>query len=532
MTANDAGRPWVGHPLFAPGFLAVFLAVDWATFIHQPPAVNLTPWNPPAGLYVALLLTAPRRRAVALTFAALMLGDLVVRAAPAPLHLLLLTNLAITAAYATGAWVLREKLRLDPTLEHPRQMVAFMIAVPLGAIPAALGFALPYAVAGVFAWDTLAQVAVQYWVGDVIGILAVTPAALIALHGTVSAGPRVSAAETLMQALAVVAALLITFGPLAPEPSKLFYILFLPIIWVAMRRGLPGAAVAILAVQAGIVLALQMIDGQHDVIYDQLLMVALTATGLLAGAIVGERWRLDAALRQRQAELARVARLSLLGEMASSLAHELNQPLFTTINYTKASRAFLMRDGAGENTIDMMNRAVAEAERAADVLRRIRGFLRQDAGTERVELGASVAEVLALSSPDLERHGIAVTTHIPADLPSLWADKVQLDQVLLNLVRNSIDALIPAAGRSKEIHICARHGNGMVTVEVADNGPGVPDDKIAPLFDLFFTTKPSGMGLGLPICRSLVEAHGGRLWLERNGPDGACFSFTLPAATP
>lgn len=517
----------IAHPLFAPAFLALFLVVDHVTFVHQAPALNLTPWNPPAGLYVALLLAAPPRHAIPLTFVALMLGDLLVRGGPAPLPLLLATNLAITAAYAVAATVLRRRLHLHPALDRPRQLIAFVAITPLAAAAAALGFVAPYALAGTVPWHG----AVQYWAGDVIGVLAVAPAVLVALHGTQSDGPRVGAAETLAQAVAVPTALWLTFGPLAADPSKLYHLLFLPVVWIALRRGLPGAAAATLGMQVGVVLARP--PGGGDIFYDQLLMAALTATGLLVGAIVGERWRLDAALRRREAELARVARLSLLGEMASSLAHELNQPLFTTINYTKSSRALLLRDGgASTAALDLMGRAVAEAERAAEVLRGIRGFLRQEGGAGRVKLAASVREVLALTRPDLQRHGITVTVDLPAEMPDLWTDKVQLDQVLLNLLRNSIDALAEHPGPTREIVVSAHPASGMAVVSVADSGPGVPADKIAPLFDLFFTTKPSGMGLGLPICRSLVESHGGRLWLDRNGPDGACFSFTLPTATP
>lgn len=525
------GRFAVGGPLFPLIFLAAFLAVDWVTFIHEPPAINLTPWNPPAGLYVALLLLAPAN-AMVQVFAALMLGDILVRGLPAPLWLLVFTNLLITAIYGGGAWLLREKAGLQPSLDRLRDLVALVIVVPIGAVLAALAFAAPYAAAGVFPWDELLDVSVQYWVGDVIGILAVTPALLVFHHGTGSAGPRTSPLETALQAAAMAAALLVIFSPLVPEPSKLFHILFLPVIWIALRRGLPGAATAILATQVGVVLALLSRHGNwQDLLYYQMLMLTLTATGLLVGAVVGERWRLDLALRQRQAELTRVSRLSLLGEMASSLAHELNQPLFTTIGYTKASRQLLERDGPSAAIIDLMERAVAEAERAADVLRGIRGFLRQGGGATRIDIAASVKDVLALAKPDLQRHGIAATVSLPPDLPAIWVDKVQLDQVMLNLVRNSVDALVPLDGRGKEIRISAQFTQGMVEVSVDDNGPGVPEDKIGPLFDLFFTTKPSGMGLGLPISRSIVEAHGGKLWLARNGDDGSCFSFTVPAAT-
>lgn len=517
--------------LFPIVFLTAFVALDWVTFIHEAPAINVTPWNPPAGLYVAPLLLA-RRHAALLAFAALMLGDVIVRGMPAPLPLLVLTNLLIVGVYAAGAWLLTRRLGLRPALDRLYDLVWLVVAVPIGAAAAAFSFTFAYAVAGVLPWHGLPAVTLQYWVGDVIGILAVTPALLVLLHGTASAGLRPPPLETLAQGAAVAAGLLVTFNPLVPDPSKIFYVLFLPVIWVAMRRGLPGATAAILATQIGLVVGLQTRHGGwNDLTYYQMMMVALAATGLLIGAVVSERWRLERALRDRQAELARVGRLSLLGEMASSLAHELNQPLFTTVGYTKASRRLLLRDGDRAAIVDLMNRAVAEAERAADVLRGIRGFLRQGGRATRIDLAAAVAEVVALAAADAQRQGVTISVALPPALPALWADQVEIDQVLLNLLRNSIDALASTADRAKEIRVSAKPLLGMVEISVEDNGPGIPDDKVGPLFDLFFTTKPSGMGLGLPICRSIIESHGGKLWLARNGADGSCFSFTLPAMT-
>ncbi|CUW39610.1 putative Two-component sensor histidine kinase [Magnetospirillum sp. XM-1] len=521
----------MGGKLFPLVFLAVYVVVDWGTFIHDPPAINITPWNPPAGLYVALLLLERRGYGAALTFAALMLGDLLVRGSPAPIPVLALSNLLIVAAYGAGVWLLSGRLAFDATLGRMYDTVWLVIMVPVAAVAAALGFALPYMAAGLLPWSELPAVTAQYWVGDVIAILTVTPFLLLLRRRTPGNGPRRSRFETASHALAVACALAVTFNPLVPDPSKILYVLFLPVIWVAMRRGLAGTTVAVLGVQMGVIAGLSVLPGHwQDLTYYQTVMVALAATGLLVGAVVSERWRLEASLGQRRAELARVARLSLIGEMASSLAHELNQPLFTTMGYTRASRQLLARGGDQAEVLDLMNRAVAEAERAAEVLRSIRGFLRQDGQPAQVELKAALDGILGFVMPEIRRHGITLTVDLPPDLQPVWIDPVQLDQVLLNLLRNSIDALAnrERPDGSGRIAIAATRRERTVEVSVADTGPGVPEDKVGPLFDLFFTTKPSGMGLGLPICRSIVESHGGRLWLARNGPDGACFSFTLP----
>jgi two-component system sensor kinase FixL len=522
----------IGEKLFPFAFLAVYVALDWATFIHEPPAVNITPWNPPAGLYAALLLMRPQGGAVALTFAALMAGDLVVRGTPAPLPVLIIANLLVLLSYAAGAWVLTQRVRIHPGLDRLSDVVWLVVALPVIAVAAALGFTFPYAVAGLLPWHDIPSVALQYWVGDVIAVLTLTPFLLLHLHRTPWNGPRRSRTEIALHAVAVLVGLAVTFNPLVPDPSKILYVLFPPIIWVAMRRGVAAATTAVFATQIGVVAGLLAVSGHwQDLTYYQMVMVALAGTGLLVGAVVSERWRLEVSLAERQAELARVARLSLIGEMASSLAHELNQPLFTTIGYTKASHQLLLRGSERAAIVDLMERAVREAERAAGVLGRIRGFLRQGGAPSAIDVAAAIDDILVLARPDARRHGIPITLDLPADLRKVWMDRVQIDQVLLNLLRNSVDAL---AGRadgedSGEIRISARNVDHVVEVSVTDTGPGVPDDKVGPLFDLFFTTKPSGMGLGLPICRSIVEAHGGRLWLAANGPEGACFSFTVPA---
>ncbi|EME69650.1 two-component sensor histidine kinase [Paramagnetospirillum caucaseum] len=522
----------VGGRLFPLVFLAVYLAVDWVTFIHDPPAINITPWNPPAGLYLALLL-AGRRGAAALTFAALMLGDLVVRGTPAPVPVLAASNLLIVLSYGTGIWLLSRRPQFSSGLGRLYDVVWLVIMVPAAAVPAALGFTLPYMAAGALPWAGLPAIVAQYWVGDVIAILTVTPFLLLRFHRTPDNGPRRSPVETALHGLAVAAALAVTFNPLVPDPSKILYILFLPIIWVAMRRGLAGTTAAVPAIQVGVIIGLSVVPGHwQDLTYYQTVMVALAGTGLLVGAVVSERWRLEISLGQRRAELSRVGRLSLIGEMASSLAHELNQPLFTTIGYTRSCRQLLVRGGDRDAILDLMDRAAAEAERAAGVLRSIRGFLRQDGQPGEVELKAALDGILGFVRPDIRRLGITLAADLPAGLPPLWIDAVQLDQVLLNLLRNSIDALASRESRDGpgRIAVTAAQSGRMVEISVSDTGPGVPDDKVGPLFDLFFTTKSSGMGLGLPICRSIVEAHGGRLWLAGNGPEGACFSFTLPMA--
>lgn len=512
-------------------FIALYLVVDWATFFYDTPALNFTPWNPPAGLNMALLIVHGAK-AVPTGLAALLLGDVVVRGLTTPNAPLLLSNLGIIAGYAAAAEILRRRLRLDPTLARLADLVRLMVAVAVAAAPVSLAFAVPYTGSALSYADLPALVA-QYWLGDVIGILSVTPLVLVLIPRLREKArlPTVASAETVLQAMCVVLALMVVFNPLVPEPAKLFYLLYPAVIWIAMRRGLVGATLAIIATQVGLVAALHLTGKLwEDLAFYQTLMLTLTVSGLMIGGTVSERRRLETDLQARRAELARVSRLNILGEMASSLAHELNQPLFTTMSYTKAARQMMLAGGSRDEIDDLMGRAVAEAERASGVLRSIRNFLRHDQRQEAISLPAVIAEIMVLAKPDAHRAGIAVTVDLPDELPEVWGDKVQIEQVLLNLLRNSIDALAALPDGPREIHLAAGAVNGRVEISVTDNGPGVPPERVPELFDPFFTTKPSGMGLGLPICRSIVESLGGNLWLDSNGPEGARFCFTLPTA--
>lgn len=226
--------------------------------------------------------------------------------------------------------------------------------------------------------------------------------------------------------------------------------------------------------------------------------------------------------------MAQIGRLSTAGEMAAALAHELNQPLLAAIAFTRGAQRLLAAEPADldmDKVRGALDRAVAESQRAGDIVRSLREFIGTGRRTRSAEsLAALVMESLTVVRHDCARLGIRLTAAVDKSLPPIHVDKVQMAQVILNLVRNAMDAL--SAGG--EIAVSAERVGGEVIVQVADTGPGLGDDVAEQLFKPFNTSKATGMGLGLTICRSLVEAHGGRLWLERTGPDGTVFRFVLP----
>jgi two-component system sensor kinase FixL len=245
-----------------------------------------------------------------------------------------------------------------------------------------------------------------------------------------------------------------------------------------------------------------------------------------------ERQQTEARLRDLQSELVHVSRLTAVGEMASTLAHELNQPLSAIANLLTGSRR-LMDKGRPEDQIkirDAIDRAAAQALRAGEVIQRMREFVRRGASERAAEsLAGLIDEATALALIGAREHQVKLRLKLDPAADAVYADRVQIQQVLVNLIRNAVDAM--AHSPRRELTITSRRlEDGAAEVSVSDTGPGVDEAFRERLFQPFMTTKAEGMGVGLSISRSIVEAHGGRIWAELNAQGGAVFRFTLPPA--
>jgi two-component system sensor kinase FixL len=465
--------------------------------------------------------------------------------------------------------------------------------------------------------------------------------------------------EFAAQGASIVAALAAVFSGIGGDPPlELFYLLFLPLIWIATRDGLAGASWAVLAIQTGLIIGLQIQGHSAETLRDfQLLMFALAATGLMLGAVVSERrrlwgslldserrraailntardgiitldargiiqsinpavermfaypshgligndvselvkdapdllrrvklvahspvseaasWELDARradgstfptefsagyfslsggeqytivirditlrrrtearYREHQAELAHISRVSLAGEMAAGLAHELSQPLTAIAAYARGCLRFL-----AESVLDPIllregiTEIVEQAERAGDVLDRLREFVR---GGEHqrtpIDVGFLIDAALSLTRVEAKQRQVEIEARVDAGLPAVLADQIQIEQVLLNLLRNAMDAMEVADIKRRLISVEARRKSSYaVEISVADSGPGVPAEVVDTIFEPFVTTKSSGMGMGLSISRSIVESHGGSLRMLHGDWPGGTFIFDLPTA--
>jgi PAS domain S-box-containing protein len=253
----------------------------------------------------------------------------------------------------------------------------------------------------------------------------------------------------------------------------------------------------------------------------------------LAGVLdVTERNRAQEMLQRVQADFAHAARVSMLGELTASIAHEVNQPLAAIAANGEAGIRWLARPEPDVNEVrDLTRRIIADARRAADIISRIRTMASRR-GPERASLFIDdvVREALIFLRHEVQSRGVAVT-HFPATRPfPVQADRTQLQQVVVNLIVNAMQAMAQSEGEQKLVIRTVAGGDAQIICSIEDSGPGIDDDHLALLFDSFFTTKEGGMGMGLPICRSIIEAHEGRMSAENVGPaGGARFTFTLPA---
>ncbi len=246
-----------------------------------------------------------------------------------------------------------------------------------------------------------------------------------------------------------------------------------------------------------------------------------------------ERKRTEEALQMTRDELTRVARITTIGELTASIAHEVNQPLAAVVANADACVAWL-----GLQTPDLAEaRAAAErsvqgATRASDVIRRIRSLISKEAPQRGpVQINEVVQEAVALGELQAVRHGVSVELELTLDLPLILGDKIQLQQVILNLMRNGIESMSGIDNRPRRLLIRSREQQGgQILVLIQDTGIGVKADVMNLLFEPFFTTRSQGIGMGLPISRSIIEAHGGRLWAESTVDQGSVFQFTLPTA--
>jgi len=513
-------------------YLAAYVALDRVSILQSDAQLGITPWNPSTGLSFALILFFGRQL-VPFLFAAPLLADIVNRQVFLPWPAEVASVVAIGGGYSVALLFLTgPKARFDPQLSSMRDLARLIFTTAAAAAFVAVSYVSLTVGVGLLPGNQFVAAALRYWIGDIVGVLALAPFALFALTGRRMLPLSL---ESVLQCAAVVVAVAMVFGLSEEQKFQLFYVLFLPVVWMAVRNGVEGASAGILLTQIGVILGVAVVHGERpELVALQSLMLGLTVTGLIAGELVTERRRMESQLQMQRESLAGLTRLGSLGEMAAAVAHEVNQPLMAAGTYARlVADAVSAGTGNANEVVETAKKAVAQVDRAAEVIRRLRALVRLDRSSRApVSLERIVKETLDLCRSDLERAGVTSRTIVPSEFPSVMVDILQIEQVLLNLVRNSLEAIGQSRNPRGTVSIEARWPQGQtngefVEIAVIDTGPGFSRDYLENGILPLSSSKADGLGIGLPLCKTIVEAHGGRLWLDAS-VRGAAVRFTLP----
>lgn len=644
MTSDRAAVPGTSTPFhwrslaFAGSYVVLYVLLDGLSYVQPVLKLGITPWNPQVGLTLAFLLMRGAGWFPATAIAAL-IAEVAIRGTAPDTPVLWLASLWIAIGYGTLAALLR-RWHLDEPIRTSVAATRFVVSAGITTFfVACVGIGL-FVASGELPREAASGSLARYWVGDINGILTLTPLLLYAREWRAGIHAlRRHPWQIAAQAGALLITLWVVIDVTSTDQLRFFYPLFVPVIWIALRWGVPGALLGALVVQMDLIIGVEAAVPTPPLVDLQFLMLTLSLTAILLGAVVTERaavlkrvagreaeqrallatapdavivvdpqglvqsvnpaasrlfgecagrrleqllpasrlemtegrstlegigadgrpfpaetaWaRLDAPasegflvivrdaterlraesrLRERDTALARAMRLAVAGELATALAHELNQPITALVSYLRAAEILASpADERDKRLKDTLAKAAQEAIRASDVLRWLRDFYRGGAMKhEPVHIQAVCATVAQAFQERMRAVNAHFISRIEDSIPTVDADSTQLEIVLHNLLANAIEAVAQAPKPWRRIELRAEQMGADVVVSVEDSGPGISADIAQKLFEPFVTSKPDGMGLGLAISRSLLRARGGELMCEpRASLGGARFVVRLP----
>lgn len=505
-------------------FIVVYVLLNWGSNAWSIAGLNIAPWNPEIAVGLVYWLHYGKRAALP-WFAALMLAEGLLRSFPAGLPMALVTAAALTAGYGIMGELLRRHFSVDRIFDNRRQLSLWILIALAGTIFNATIFILLLDLSELVPPNQFGSYLLRFWAGDLIGILVQMP-----FFWMLSSSPgraRLRAALLHWETAGIVAlaasSLWIIFWVAASTDFRNFYFLYLPVIWAATRQGLAGASAMVLFQQVAVVVVMEWLDiGQLDVFQLQLRGVILACVGLFIGVVVDE-------LKLVTDELRQTMRLAAAGEMAAALAHELNQPMTALSAYGKACELLLARGESGKLLGDSIHRMILESGRAAEIVARLRDFFATGSTQLKpIPVGSIVSSVSDRFLRQAEENDVILDI-VPVPDATVLADRIQIEIVLRNLLANAFDAVLNQPPDNRRVTLTTTlMNNSRLLFTVHDSGPGINAGQLARLFEPFVSTKSSGMGLGLVISRSIIEAHGGDLWAE-SGAHGI-FKFSLQRA--
>jgi two-component system sensor kinase FixL len=525
-------------------FLAAYVLLEWVSFLHEYEGLPVTPWDPGLGVAFALLLVGGPLTGV-LLFIGVVLSEILVERSDLDWPMILGMGLIIALTYGTMAFLARRYLRFDATLIHLRDVLVLFAAGVAGAVINTVlltAVLLAFGSLGPLDMRDLAHASLPLLIGDVIGIAVVTPLLLrFAFHWRGIDFHRMPALamEGAFYVLVIGASLWALTDRDGSEDFRLFYLLFVPVVVAAVRHGFDGACLSLAATQLGLIGFLHM-SGYGEPVFTQFqaLMLVLTVTGMIVGMVVSERENSERLVREAEAGLkekiagaAQAARFNLVSGMASALAHEINQPMTAARALARSAQHLMRSPEADLARADRnMTTMIEQIDHVADVVRRVRDFLhRGHPHISTIDSRLMLEEALALARFDASAQLVNLSLEATGELPTIHGDRTQLQQVLLNLIHNSIQAITDTGQKDGRVRVTAQRLDAPARLEIGviDNGPGIAPALADRLFQPLATSKDEGLGLGLAICASIVEAHKGRLWLQASAPGSTEFRFFL-----
>jgi two-component system, LuxR family, sensor kinase FixL len=537
LHSSEHASKWAAAVLY----LAAYIVLEWASFIHVHKGLPITPWDPGLGLAFALMIRGGPLSGLIL-FAGMVVAETLVLQNDVDWPIDIGVAAVTALSYTSVAALLQRYFRIDADLPHLRDVLILLAAGLAGAVLATVLVNAFLLSVGQFDMHDVVEVARPLLVGDTIGIAVVTPLLLRFRVQERLATPRLLslAPEAALYFCIIGAALWLIIGSEGAHGFRLFYLLFVPVVIAAVRHGVDGACLSLAATQFSLIGLLHFsgYDASEFTEFQSLALV-LTVTGLIVGVVVSERKNSDriardaqARLVERQAEAAQVARVNLVSGMASALAHEINQPMTAARALGRSAQHLLRMPGGDLSRADgNLSAMLTHIDHAGDIVRRMRNFIRRGhPHVSTINTTDVLEEAMTLAHAEASARQVRVDLDAPADLPDLHGDRVQLEQVVLNLVHNAVDAIATAGQSDGQVHVVARRHAAPPRIEIGvlDNGPGIEGELAGRLFDPLATTKQDGLGLGLSICASIMEAHGGRVWLHSGQPGATEFRFSVP----
>src|SRR5215471_9181242 len=485
-------------PLVAMGGLVlIWVLQEWATSIHSYKDSLITPWNPGIGILFAVIIREGVLYGLAL-FVGVVCAEFVTRSGALGLPVTMVSAAIIAGAYTSAAVVARNHFPINVELSRLRDGLILILTGVGSAFVVAILLSLLLIAAGRFDIDDLFPSIVRSFVGDTIGIAVVSPLILrfwYLRRQLTPASIRSALPEATVYVALIAAGLWVILDTRSQHGSNFFYLLFLPVIIAAVRQGFDGACFSLLVTQIGLVLLLQHYSFDAETFTEfQTLMFALTATALSVGAIVSEREEVRRAfqdaeerLKRREGQAIRAGRFSLVNAMASALAHEINQPI-TAARALARSAQHILRSTAPDRSRAESNitTCIVQIDAAARIIRRLREFLRRGRpSTTEIDISDLVQDALMVLRLEIAMTSVRIDTLIEADLPTLHGDRGQLEQVILNLVRNSVEAITGMRRQEGCVTVAARHSKRRSNLEIIvhDNGPGVGSEIVDRIFE-------------------------------------------------